>query len=387
MPTEAEWVYAARGGDALGPAAFTGPAYPMEGGIDAHAWHQGVSRGSARRIGIRGSNPLGLHDVYGNAEELVLEPFLAIDGEVDDRQADMLVTRGGHYLSWPEDLNSEKREMWPFLRATDGRATAEDTFGLRPVLSTRLAVEESQVEELADRWLAAVSPVSDAEDGTDLARLQALLQAERETVATLRHELDAARAELAGAEADRELRESSGISGGLVLAILLALSIMVAVLLIRPRRPVEIMLRRSPADSTRIELPESDSPSRPGEDRARLIEGEILDGEVRSLGGSCAFVDLGGIDGVMHVSEMGDDKIAKPSDLLSAGDAVKVRIIEIDPAIPHVSIGLEKIAPVDSRPGAAAKKGRSRDAGNKSAKQADSVDRDRPGNKNDGASV
>lgn len=387
MPTEAEWVYAARGGLTQGPAAFTAPAYPMEGGIDAHAWHQGVSRGRAQRIGIRGSNPIGLHDVYGNAEELVLESFRIIDEERDPVQADMLVTRGGHYLSWPEDLNSEIRELWPFLRTTDGQPSAEDTFGMRPVLSTRLALHEAQVEELADQWLAAVSPDSEAEDGADLARLQALLRAERETVATLRHELEAARAELAEAEADRELRESSGNTGGLVVAIMLALSIMAAVLLMRPRRPVEIMLRRPSAESPRIEFLEPDFPSRPGEDRARLIEGEIVDGEVRSLGGSCAFVDLGGIDGVMHVSEMGDDKIEKPSDLLSAGDAVKVRIIEIDPAIPHMSLCLEEIAPMDSRPGAVAKKGRSRDAGTRADKPADSGERDRSGKKNDGAPV
>ena len=383
MPTETEWVFAARGGDSLAPSAFIAPTYPMEGGIDQHAWHHQASRGSPQRIGVRGANPLGLHDIYGNAEELMLEPFRVSDEERDPGQEGMLVTRGGHHLSSPEDLNSTKRNEWA-MRRDDGSAIVENTFGLRLVLSTRLAVAEEHVAELADRWLATVSWDINADD---LTWLESSLRAKRETVATLRHELDAARAELAEAETDRELRESSGISGGLVLAILLVLSIMVAVMLMRPRRPVEIMLRRSPVESTRIELPESDSPSRPGEDRACLIEGEILDGEVRSLGGSCAFVDLGGIDGVMHVSEMGDDKIAKPSDLLSAGDAVKVRIIEIDPAIPHVSLGLEEIAPADSRPGAGAKKGRSRDAGTRAVKQADSVDRDRPGNKNDGASV
>lgn len=387
MPTEAEWVYAARGGDALDPAAFTAPAYPMEGGIDAHAWHQGVSRGSARRIGIRGSNPLGLHDVYGNAEELVLEPFRVFDEERDPVQADMLVTRGGHYLSWPEDLNSEKRELWPFLRATDGRLSTEDTFGLRLVLSTNLALDETYLAELEDRWAAADSSNSDADEVRDPRLLEALLQGERETVAVLRDELERTQERLAEAEAVRETPAPRN-SGGLFLpAFLLAMAILIAALLFRPRRPVEILLRRPPSESPRNELPVSAYPSHDGEDCTRLAEGEIMDGEVRSLGGSCAFVDLGGIDGVMHVSEMGDDKIEKPSDLLSAGDAVKVRIIEIDPAIPHVSLGLEKIAPVDSRPGAAAKKGRSRDAGSKAADQADSVDRDRPGNKNDVASV
>ncbi len=64
---------------------------------------------------------------------------------------------------------------------------------------------------------------------------------------------------------------------------------------------------------------------------AVLQPGDVLDGAVRSLTPYGAFVDLGGFDGLLHVSDISWSRVNKPEDVLSAGQQLKVRILKIDP--------------------------------------------------------
>lgn len=63
---------------------------------------------------------------------------------------------------------------------------------------------------------------------------------------------------------------------------------------------------------------------------AELEPGQVRDGTVRSLQDFGAFVDLGGVDGLIHISQISWDRIAHPKEVLSVGEAVKVRIIKVN---------------------------------------------------------
>jgi small subunit ribosomal protein S1 len=78
---------------------------------------------------------------------------------------------------------------------------------------------------------------------------------------------------------------------------------------------------------------------------AALKEGDTVAGTVRSLVSYGAFVDLGGIDGLLHVSDMAWGHVHKPEDLLSVGQEIQVRILKIDPESKKMSLGLKQLEP------------------------------------------
>ncbi len=71
--------------------------------------------------------------------------------------------------------------------------------------------------------------------------------------------------------------------------------------------------------------------------------GDSLTGTVRSLTDYGAFVDLGGFDGLLHVGEIAWNRIAKPSDVLSVGEQVQVRIIKIERETKRISLSLRQL--------------------------------------------
>jgi small subunit ribosomal protein S1 len=76
-----------------------------------------------------------------------------------------------------------------------------------------------------------------------------------------------------------------------------------------------------------------------------LKEGDTVTGTVRSLMPYGAFVDLGGIDGLLHVSDIAYTRIAKPEDALSIGQQLQLRILKIDPETRKISLGLKQLQP------------------------------------------
>jgi len=77
--------------------------------------------------------------------------------------------------------------------------------------------------------------------------------------------------------------------------------------------------------------------------RAALKEGDTVVGTVRSLVPFGAFIDIGGVDGLLHISDMAHTRLSKPEDAVSAGQQIQVRILKIDPESKKISLGLKQL--------------------------------------------
>ena len=76
-----------------------------------------------------------------------------------------------------------------------------------------------------------------------------------------------------------------------------------------------------------------------------LQEGAVVTGTVRSLMSYGAFLDIGGVDGLLHISDMAWTRVNKPDDILSAGQELQVKILKIDPETKKISLGLKQLQP------------------------------------------
>jgi small subunit ribosomal protein S1 len=74
-----------------------------------------------------------------------------------------------------------------------------------------------------------------------------------------------------------------------------------------------------------------------------MKEGDTVTGTVRSLMSYGAFIDLGGMDGLLHVSDMAWGHVNKPEDVVSAGQEIQVRILKMDPETKKISLGLKQL--------------------------------------------
>lgn len=74
---------------------------------------------------------------------------------------------------------------------------------------------------------------------------------------------------------------------------------------------------------------------------SKIEPGQEIEGAVQRLTPFGAFVDLGGVDGLVHISEMAWTHVDKPSDVVSEGDQVKVKVLKIDPANERISLSMK----------------------------------------------
>jgi len=97
---------------------------------------------------------------------------------------------------------------------------------------------------------------------------------------------------------------------------------------------------------------------------ARLQEGMVIDGVVKNITEYGAFVDLGGVDGLLHVTDMAWRRVNHPSEILSIGETLKVQVIKVNKETHRISLGIKQLQadPWDSvernYPIASTKKGR-----------------------------
>ena len=74
-----------------------------------------------------------------------------------------------------------------------------------------------------------------------------------------------------------------------------------------------------------------------------LAEGQIIDGVVKNITDYGAFVDLGGIDGLLHVTDISYKRINHPSEMINIGDTVKVQIVRINRDTKRISLGMKQL--------------------------------------------
>ncbi|HHX88341.1 MAG TPA: 30S ribosomal protein S1 [Paracoccus sp.] len=75
----------------------------------------------------------------------------------------------------------------------------------------------------------------------------------------------------------------------------------------------------------------------------KLAEGQVLDGVVKNITEYGAFVDLGGVDGLLHVTDMAWRRINHPSEILSIGETLKVQVIKINKETHRISLGIKQL--------------------------------------------
>jgi small subunit ribosomal protein S1 len=78
---------------------------------------------------------------------------------------------------------------------------------------------------------------------------------------------------------------------------------------------------------------------------AELAEGQVRSGVVRSVRDFGAFVDMGGVDGLLHVSEMAWTRVKNPADVVQPGQTIKVVVLKIDRESRKVGLGLKQLTP------------------------------------------
>ena len=86
-----------------------------------------------------------------------------------------------------------------------------------------------------------------------------------------------------------------------------------------------------------------DSDENRGEMLSKLNEGDVVDGIIKNLTDYGAFIDLGGLDGLLHITDISWKKIKHPSELLNIAEKIQVKIISIDNEKNRVSLGLKQL--------------------------------------------
>ncbi|HXW19650.1 MAG TPA: 30S ribosomal protein S1 [Roseiarcus sp.] len=76
---------------------------------------------------------------------------------------------------------------------------------------------------------------------------------------------------------------------------------------------------------------------------ANLVEGQVIDGTVKNITDYGAFVDLGGIDGLLHVTDIAWRRVNHPTEVLNIGQTVKVKIIKINHETHRISLGMKQL--------------------------------------------
>jgi small subunit ribosomal protein S1 len=76
---------------------------------------------------------------------------------------------------------------------------------------------------------------------------------------------------------------------------------------------------------------------------AEIQEGDVVSGTVRSLTDYGAFVDIGGVDGLLHISDIAWSRVEKPADVLTAGQQIEAKVLKVEAAGKRISLGMKQL--------------------------------------------
>jgi hypothetical protein len=163
LPTDAEWEYVARGGDAVSPAEFRESHFPMPEGMAHFVWFADSADGRIRPIGVLDPNPAGVHDILGNLEEIVLDPFRLRRLDRPQGLVGGYVVRGGSLHSGRDEIRSALRREVPLYDHRGAVATADT--GLRVLLSTPILTSAERLAAVRQAWSRLGSDASRGDPG------------------------------------------------------------------------------------------------------------------------------------------------------------------------------------------------------------------------------
>ena len=112
-----------------------------------------------------------------------------------------------------------------------------------------------------------------------------------------------------------------------------------------PVKIIKLNRRRGNVVVSRKMAVEEDLQSRKQTALEHLVEGAVVTGTVKNLTEYGAFVDLGGIDGLLHVSDMSHGRVNHPSEVVHPGDEITVKVLKFDRAKERISLGIRQLTP------------------------------------------
>jgi small subunit ribosomal protein S1 len=110
-------------------------------------------------------------------------------------------------------------------------------------------------------------------------------------------------------------------------------------------RVIKLNKKRGNVVVSRKEILEEEQTAKRSETLEHLEEGSILTGTVKNLTDYGAFVDLGGIDGLLHITDMSWGRLTHPRDLVNVGDEIQVKVLKFDRDKQRVSLGFKQLTP------------------------------------------
>ena len=110
-------------------------------------------------------------------------------------------------------------------------------------------------------------------------------------------------------------------------------------------RVIKLNKKRGNVVISRKELLEEDQNAKKDVTLATLEEGSVLTGTVKNLTDYGAFVDMGGLDGLLHITDMSWGRLTHPRDLVNVGDEIQVKVLKFDKDKQRVSLGFKQLTP------------------------------------------